>query len=91
MYLTEKNIKNADLVSAFLRCPVGEAVADCPFIQAYQLNKPEEQIKLLNALSEPELEQLRSHQRTCIALRRAEFIVKGDSAIDKIPQDISSK
>ena len=91
MCQTKRNLENADLVSAFLRCPVGEAVADCPFIQAYQLNNPEAQIKLLNALSDPELEQLRSHHRTCLALRRAEFIVKGDSPDDKISQDLISK
>lgn len=91
MYQIKKNLENADLVSAFLRCPVGEAVIDCPFIQAYQLNNPEEQIRILNTLSEPELEQLRSHHRTCLALRRAEFLVKGDSPDDKISQDLISK
>lgn len=79
MYQTEKNNRNADLVSAFLRCPFDEPVADCPFIQAYHLNNPEEQISILNSLSEPELEQLRSHHRTCIALRRADFLINGDS------------
>lgn len=79
MYQTEKNNKNADLVSAFLRCSFGETVADCPFIQAYQLNNPEGQIMLLNSLSGQELEQLRFHHRTCIALRRADFLVNGDS------------
>ncbi|MDX9881401.1 MAG: hypothetical protein RBS73_05005 [Prolixibacteraceae bacterium] len=78
MYQTEKNNRNADLVSAFLRCPFGETVSDCPFIQAYQLNNPQKQIMLLNSLPGQELEQLRSHHRTCMALRRADFLVNGD-------------
>ena len=82
MYLTEKNIKNADLVSASLRCPFGETVADCPFIQFYKLSNPEEQIRLLNTLSEPGLEQLRSHHRSCIALRRSQIIIDQYTAQD---------
>jgi len=74
MYLTEKNIRNADLVSASLRCPFGEAIADCPFILFYELNNQMEQIRLLNNLSKEELEQLRSHHRSCIALRRSQII-----------------
>lgn len=75
MYLTEKNIKNADMVSAFTRCPFGETVEDCPFIPYYGLNNPPEQIRLMNTLSEQELEQLRSHHRSCIALRRGQTVV----------------
>ena len=75
MYLTEKNIRNADMVSAFLCCPFGETVADCPFIAYYKLNNPQEQIRLLNTLSQQEFEQLRSHHRSCIALRRSQILI----------------
>ena len=51
-YLTGKNIKNADLVSAFTRCPFGESVDDCPFIPYYELESPEEQIRLINKFSD---------------------------------------
>jgi hypothetical protein len=74
-YLTRKNIKNADLISAFIRCPFGDTVEDCPFIPYYKLNNPAEQISLMNTLSDDELQQLRSHHQSCIALRQARLIV----------------
>jgi hypothetical protein len=74
-YLTRKNIKNADLISAFTRCPFGDPVEDCPFIPYYKLNNPAEQIRLMSTFSERELQQLRSHHQSCIALRQAQMIL----------------
>jgi hypothetical protein len=74
-YLTRKNIKNADLISAFTRCPFGDPAEDCPFIPYYKLNNPAEQIRLMNTLSDEELQQLRSHHQSCIALRQAQMIL----------------
>lgn len=83
-YLTKKNIKNADMVSAFIRCPFGEPSEDCPFIPYYGINNAEKQIDLMNTLSEQKLQQLRSHHRSCIALRRGQIVLKNaDSEIKR--------
>lgn len=74
-YLTKKNIENADLVSAFIRCPFGEPLDDCPMIPYYGINNAEKQIVLMNTLSEQKLQQLRSHHQSCIALRRSQLII----------------
>lgn len=74
-YLTKKNIENADMVSAFIRCPFGEPSDDCPFIPYYGINNAGKQIDLMNSLSEHELQQLRSHHQSCIALRRSQLII----------------
>lgn len=81
-YLTKKNIKNADMVSAFTRCPFGEPIEDCPFIPYYGINNAVKQIDLMNTLSEQKLQQLRSHHQSCIALRRSKEILRNvDSEI----------
>jgi hypothetical protein len=74
-YLTRKNIENADMVSAFIRCPFGEPLEDCPFIPYYGINNAGKQIDLMNTLSEQKLQQLRSHHQSCIALRRSQVII----------------
>lgn len=74
-YLTKKNIENADMVSAFIRCPFGNPVEDCPFIPYYGINNAGKQIDLMNTLSEQKLQQLRSHHQSCIALRRSQLII----------------
>ncbi len=83
-YLTKKNIKNADMVSAFISCPFGEPSEDCPFIPYYGINNAGKQIDLMNTLSEPKLQQLRSHHQSCVALRRSQIVLK--SADSKIMQ-----
>lgn len=72
-YLTDENIKNADLIAVFQRCPFNEPINDCPFVPYHQLNDIEEQIRLLNTLSEDTLQQLRSWHRSCIALRQSQM------------------
>ena len=83
-YLTKKNIKNADMVSAFISCPFGEPVEDCPFIPYYGINNAGKQIDLINTLSEQKLQQLRSHHQSCIALRRSKNVLEStDSEIKR--------
>jgi hypothetical protein len=83
-YLTKKNIKNADMVSAFTSCPFGETIEDCPFIPYYGINDAGKQIDLMNTLSEQKLQQLRSHHQSCIALRRSQIVLKStDSEIKR--------
>lgn len=71
-YLTDKNIQNSDLIAVFQRCPFGEPTDDCPFIPYHQLNDIEEQIRLLNTLSEDTLQQLRSFHRSCVTVRQSQ-------------------
>lgn len=82
-YLTRKNIKNADLVSAFTRCPFGDPVEGCPFVPYYKLENPQEQIRLMNTFSDEGLQQLRSHHRSCIALRQARLILDRQKSGEK--------
>ncbi len=69
MYLNKKNIKNADLVSAFMQCPFGDTTSNCPFIPYQNLNNPEEQINALNQLPQNELQQLRTFHNKCTTTR----------------------
>jgi len=65
-YLTEKNIKYADLVVPFIRCPFEEPETDCPFKVYWELPEIEERIQAMGNLSEDKLENLREHHRQCI-------------------------
>jgi len=83
-YLTKNNIKNADMINAFTRCPFGETVEDCPFIPYYGINDAGKQIDLMNTLPENELQQLRSYHQSCIALRRSQNVLENvDSEIKR--------
>jgi len=66
MYFTEKNIKYADLVVPFIKCPFEEPETDCPFKRYWEIPKIEDRIQTMGNLSEGELENLREHHRKCI-------------------------
>nr|WP_320154034.1 hypothetical protein [uncultured Draconibacterium sp.] len=80
MYFTEKNIKYADLVVPFTKCPFENVEADCPFVDYWKLPSMEEQITEMGNLSLEELEKLRRHHRRCLLKK-----------VDKIQQSYHEK
>jgi len=66
MYFTEKNIKYADLVVPFTKCPFDDIESDCPFVDYWKLPSMEEQITEMGNLPEEKLEELRQHHRKCL-------------------------
>ncbi len=69
MYLTQKNIKNLDIIGAFMRCPFDEIVDDCPFIRFHRMNYSEKQIEAFQLLSEKEIQSLKIAHQNCMAKR----------------------
>lgn len=69
MYLTQKNIKNLDIMGAFMRCPFEETIDDCPFIKYHRMNYPEKQIEAFQLLSGKEIQSLRIAHQKCMSKR----------------------
>lgn len=66
MIFTEKDIKYADLVVPFTKCPLGEAVKDCPFMVYWKIEGQGKRIKLIEELPEAKLDELRGFHRKCL-------------------------
>lgn len=69
MAFSEKNIKYADLIVPFIKCPLGEAVANCPFIDYWKIGDEEKQIGLVDELPEEKLDELRAFHRKCLTIK----------------------
>lgn len=65
MYFTEKNIKYADLVVPFTKCPFKKIEHDCPFVEYWRLASLENQIQAIGNLTEEKLDSLREHHKLC--------------------------
>lgn len=66
MYLNEKLIKNADLVVPFVRCPIGDAVSNCPFIAFWAETDTGKRVKMIEDINDNDLDQLRNFHQTCL-------------------------
>lgn len=69
MAFTEKNIEYADLIVPFTKCPLGEAVADCPFIAYWKMEDEDKQIALVDQLPEEKLDELRAFHGKCLRVK----------------------
>jgi hypothetical protein len=69
MAFTEKNIKYADLIVPFTKCPLGEVVTDCPFVDYWKIEDPEERIRPVDELPEEKLDELRAFHLKCIKIK----------------------
>jgi len=69
MAFTKKNIAYADLIVPFIKCPLGEAVADCPFKDYWKMDNEDKQIDLVDQLPEEKLDELRAFHRECLKVK----------------------
>jgi hypothetical protein len=69
MAFTEKNIKYADLIVPFTKCPLGEPISDCPFTDYWKMEDEEKQILLVDELPEEKLDELRAFHRKCLNIK----------------------
>ena len=69
MIFTEKDIKYADLVVPFTKCPLGEAVKDCPFMGYWEIEDQGKRIRLIDKLPEAKLDELRDFHQKCLAIK----------------------
>lgn len=69
MPFTEKNIKYADLIVPFTKCPLGDPVSDCPFIDNWKIEDLEERIQPVDDLPEEKLDKLRAFHRKCLKIK----------------------
>lgn len=69
MAFTEKNIKYADLIVPFTKCPLGEPVNDCPFIRYWKIEDLAERIQPVDDLPEEKLDELRTFHRKCLNIK----------------------
>lgn len=69
MGFTEKNIKYADLIVPFTKCPLGEPVSDCRFVSYWKIEDLEERIRPVDDLPEEKLDELRAFHRKCLSLK----------------------
>ena len=69
MTFTEKNIKYADLIVPFTKCPLGEPVPDCPFNHYWKTEDPAERIRPVDKLPEEKLDELRKFHRKCLNIK----------------------
>lgn len=60
---TEKIRQNADLINPISACPIGDPIAECPFIPYYALNNEREQIMQIDVIPQVELGELRKFHR----------------------------
>jgi hypothetical protein len=75
---TEKIRRNADLVNPMSRCPFGEPIAECPFIQFYEMKNEREQVAQIEVIPQKKLDELRQFHRGCMKelmkTRKANFL-----------------
>ena len=67
MTFSERSIKYADLLVPLKKCPLGEAVPDCPFVEYWQIEDLTKRMNLIEELSEAKLNELRDFHRKCLA------------------------
>nr|WP_319512001.1 hypothetical protein [uncultured Draconibacterium sp.] len=67
MTFSERSIKYADLLVPIKKCPLGEAVPDCPFVEYWQIDDETKQMNLIEELPEEKLDELREFHRKCLA------------------------
>lgn len=67
MTFSERSIKYADLLVPIKKCPLGEAVPDCPFVEYWQIEDETKQMNLIEELPEEKLDELREFHRKCLA------------------------
>ena len=67
MTFSERSIKYADLLVPLKKCPLGEAVPDCPFVEFWQIEDLTKRMNLIEELSEEKLDELRDFHRKCLA------------------------
>ncbi|WP_297098555.1 hypothetical protein [uncultured Draconibacterium sp.] len=69
MTFSERSIKYADLLVPIKKCPLGEAVPDCPFVEYWQIKDETKQMNLIEELPEEKLDALREFHRKCLAIK----------------------
>ena len=69
MYVKETEVKDIKLLGAFIQCPFGESVEDCPFRQYHNLNDWDKQMEELKQTPQSKRKELLFHHRRCIDLR----------------------
>ncbi len=69
MTFSERSIKYADLLVPLKKCPLGEAVPDCPFVEYWQIEDLMKRMNLIEELSEEKLDELREFHRKCLAIK----------------------
>lgn len=69
MIFTEKDLKYADLVVPFTKCPLGDPIKDCPFTEYWKIEDPGERIKIIDELSDVKLDELRAFHHQCLAIK----------------------
>ena len=69
MIFTEKDLKYADLVVPFTKCPLGEPIKDCPFVEYWKIEDQGQRIKLIDKLPEVKLDELRAFHHKCLAIK----------------------
>ena len=67
MILSEKSIQYADLMVPFRKCPLGDAVPDCPFVEYWENEDPSYRVQVIEELPEDKLDELREFHRNCMA------------------------
>lgn len=67
MTFSERSIKYADLLVPIKKCPLGETVPDCPFVEYWQIEDLTKRMNLIEELSEEKLDELRDFHRKCLA------------------------
>ncbi len=63
---TYKICQNADLINPISVCPFGEPIAECPFLQYFELKNEREQIMQIDIIPQEELDELRKFHRSCM-------------------------
>ena len=69
MILTEKDVKYADLVVPFTKCPLGDPIKDCPFMEYWKIDNQGQRIKIIDELPEEKLDKLRAFHHKCLAIK----------------------
>ena len=69
MIFTEKDVKYADLVVPFTKCPLGEPVKDCPFAKYWKIEDQGQLMKLIDELPEVKLDELRAFHQKCLSIK----------------------
>lgn len=66
MIFSNRSIEYADLLVPMRKCPLGETVTDCPFIEYWEHKDEVERNNILEKLSEEKLDELREFHRRCL-------------------------
>jgi len=69
MTFSERSIEYADLLVPMNKCPLGEAVPDCPFAEYWKIKDRSRRAELIEELAEEKLNELRDFHRKCLAVK----------------------